>query len=827
MKFLVAERISLNKYKTPEGYLVCVDSVLARTGKQTYRKDEIFDCDDSSEIQVDRRPEEVFSDATLASFENKPLTIEHPDEDVDTSNFKDLAVGFVRDIHRGKDNGQDVMLGTLVITDKQAIDDVESGHYKELSCGYDCDIEDSENPQQTNIRGNHVALCERGRAGIARIVDSVKDNTKYKIGSKVLVNGRYKGEVISFSMTTVNGKAVSSMIIKYGTTRIELPLDSDKVKLIDSVKDVKPDAGYKLIGNKYNWELEGKAKNEKDALAKFKRRYPESYNTWGEELEYLARIGKDFESEAGEWALHFRFDDDDGYFYICVIEFAKRYQDSTTDATMKQYEFKFIANEIDGEIITISFPCLSNEAAIATLRRRWTWTKMISVKIDGKEVKYQNGKIIDSEETQMKDKLVDIPSNLLSKLEDMFKQKNIHVARKGKTFTGRIHYQVEFGGRVKDLVRKLEEIEKTAKSLNIPMTFAADGNDDDTFATAGVDFDKQWINDSVKDSDELPEEEDSTFRYQGARGEEIFVTNYDGRNTFLVTGGKRNYNEKEMQRRDIERYLDEHGARFSKVIDSEENLHDKDDIQTAINDEVEAIEFYNKMLSGDLDKHTRAIIEEIRDDENDHLLKLTKIKNGTTSKVDKIEDEIINDVGPFLEITVDPKYQKEYRKAFYSACNKYGLQVLAESSTSNKYEITLVPQKSNSNPRRSMESLARDYELEKSQYQIRDSKDIKDATTTFEIRWIDTYKKSKGYVKEEYAHVDEIKADSLKEALKKLADKVALGGIGTANALIVSIHSDSTSYMYSGKLSELVNKVHDSSKVEKIIDAIRAIRRTK
>lgn len=582
MKFLIAERISANKYKTPEGYLVCVDSVLARTGKQTYRKNEIFvDCDDDTEIEVDRKPEEVFSEATLASFENKPITIEHPDEDVNTGNFKNLAVGFVRDIHRGKDNGQDVMLGTLVITDEEAISAVESGELLDLSCGYDCDIEDSANPQQRNIRGNHVALCENGRAGIARIVDSVND------------------------------------------------------------------------------------------------------------------------------------------------------------ATMKEYIFKFIPNEFTSKPVEVKFPCLNNELALATLRRSWTWIKMISVKVDGKEVKYQNGKIIDSEETQMKDKLVDIPSNLLSKLEDMFKQKNIHVARKGKTFTGRIHYQVEFGGSVRDLVRKLEEIEKTAKSLNIPMTFAADGNDDDTFATAGVDFDKQ----SVADSD----------------------------------------------------------------------VEDEDLITKAINDEVTAIELYNQILAGDLDEHTRAIIEEIRDDENDHLVKLTKLKNNTADENDVIEDKHIKDgkyvsdlkIGDIIRLKDGSKWQVAFIRK-----TPFGIQVRMNSISTPVItkEITYKP----------TDMLA---------YDSMKDEEVDDAMQTFEIRWIDTYKKSKGYVKEEYLHIDKIKANTLSEALKKLADNVALMGVGTMNAMIVSIHSDKVSYMYSGKLGELVRKVKDSSKIERAIDAVRAMRK--
>ena len=176
MKILINERLSEHRCKTPEGYLICTDAILARTGKQTYRKNEIFkDSDDETEIEVDRTEDEVFSPQTLASFENKPVTVEHPDEDVNVHNYKEYAVGFVRDVHRGEVDGQPVILGNLVITDEQTIQEIENGEHTDLSCGYDCDIADEPNPCQRNIRGNHVALCEQGRAGIARIVDSVED----------------------------------------------------------------------------------------------------------------------------------------------------------------------------------------------------------------------------------------------------------------------------------------------------------------------------------------------------------------------------------------------------------------------------------------------------------------------------------------------------------------------------------------------------------------------------------------------------------------------------------------------------------------------------
>lgn len=178
MRFLVTEKLGPHKFKTPEGYLICTDAILSRTGKQEYKRCELFGdtCEDPDKIvNVERTDDEVFSDKAMASFENKAVCIEHPDHDVNAENHNELAVGFVRDIHKGEDNGKPVMMGTLVITDKDAVEAVESGEYKELSCGYDCDIDDDDEPCQRNIRGNHVALCKQGRAGIARIVDSVDD----------------------------------------------------------------------------------------------------------------------------------------------------------------------------------------------------------------------------------------------------------------------------------------------------------------------------------------------------------------------------------------------------------------------------------------------------------------------------------------------------------------------------------------------------------------------------------------------------------------------------------------------------------------------------
>ena len=213
MRFLVTEKLGPHKFKTPEGYLICTDAILSRTGKQEYKRCEIFGdaCDEPDKIvNVDRTDDEVFSDKAMASFENKPICVEHPDHDVNAENHNELSVGFIRDIHKGEDEGKPVMMGTLVITDKDAVEAVESGEYKELSCGYDCDIDDDGEPCQRNIRGNHVALCKHGRAGIARIVDSIKDSEYHQIDMTDPWGGTRSLIVKAFSFEEAKKKALEN-----------------------------------------------------------------------------------------------------------------------------------------------------------------------------------------------------------------------------------------------------------------------------------------------------------------------------------------------------------------------------------------------------------------------------------------------------------------------------------------------------------------------------------------------------------------------------------------------------------------------------------------
>ena len=64
---------------TPEGFLICLDVPIARTGTQEYLGYELGLEDRTNDLfTVNRTEEEVFSPATIASFEGKCVTADHP-----------------------------------------------------------------------------------------------------------------------------------------------------------------------------------------------------------------------------------------------------------------------------------------------------------------------------------------------------------------------------------------------------------------------------------------------------------------------------------------------------------------------------------------------------------------------------------------------------------------------------------------------------------------------------------------------------------------------------------------------------------------------------
>jgi hypothetical protein len=166
--------------RTADGYLV-TEARVARGGNiQEYYGHEIGEGEPNQLFKVWRPEDEIFRRESLATFAHKPVTLSHPDIGVSPENFKDEAVG-----HLGSEvirDGEFVRV-PLVVMDADAIKAIENGT-REISMGYDCElvVQAGTTPDgraydayQKNIRVNHCAIVEAGRAGPAcRIGDQAR-----------------------------------------------------------------------------------------------------------------------------------------------------------------------------------------------------------------------------------------------------------------------------------------------------------------------------------------------------------------------------------------------------------------------------------------------------------------------------------------------------------------------------------------------------------------------------------------------------------------------------------------------------------------------------
>ncbi|WP_288384957.1 DUF2213 domain-containing protein [uncultured Acinetobacter sp.] len=188
--------IGSTRETTPEGYLLCRDVPVARIGTLMYGEGEVPVSADSTGLILIQRGEDVlFDPKTIASFEGKPVTDDHPDDWVTPENWKELSKGFGKDVRRGDGHLSDFLVADLLITDKKTIQAVMDGKV-EISLGYDADyIEISKGKgMQSNIMGNHFALVEKGRCGSRCSIGDSFMSTKTK-KKKVSIGDRIRNLV--------------------------------------------------------------------------------------------------------------------------------------------------------------------------------------------------------------------------------------------------------------------------------------------------------------------------------------------------------------------------------------------------------------------------------------------------------------------------------------------------------------------------------------------------------------------------------------------------------------------------------------------------------
>jgi hypothetical protein len=167
VEYLVSQQLGKSQSLTPEGYLLCKDVPIARTGVMSYKDGELPGTVAGPDgiLYVDRTAEELFSKATIASFEGKDITNEHQGM-LTPETWRENTCGHVQNVHRGEGIEDDFLFGDFLIKDPDAITAVRE-RKREVSCGYDAQYEQIEpgRARQHTIIGNHVALVDRGRCG--------------------------------------------------------------------------------------------------------------------------------------------------------------------------------------------------------------------------------------------------------------------------------------------------------------------------------------------------------------------------------------------------------------------------------------------------------------------------------------------------------------------------------------------------------------------------------------------------------------------------------------------------------------------------------------
>lgn len=227
--------ISPNMDKTPEGYLICRNVPINRTGVQVYTAREVgIPGGGDDPVHVYRLEEDVFSPAALASMEGKDVTRGHPPDMLDASNQAAYSNGHIENVRRDGEN----TVADLIIKDPSLVSDVENNVLREVSCGYYCTFEPyKDGYKQTHLIGNHVAVVPRGRAGHEVAIHDAA--TKAEKGRQKM-SEFWKSVLTAFGMAAKDAspEELDAMVVTTATALDAAPAEPDA----DPGKDKAPEA---------------------------------------------------------------------------------------------------------------------------------------------------------------------------------------------------------------------------------------------------------------------------------------------------------------------------------------------------------------------------------------------------------------------------------------------------------------------------------------------------------------------------------------------------------------------------------------------------------
>jgi hypothetical protein len=229
------DSLSPNITQTPEGFLICKNVPIGRTGDMEYTRAELnLEGDPTEMVIVHRDEKDVFDPATIASFEGKAVTDNHPHEDVMPDNYANYGKGHIQNVRRGTGENNDRLVADLFVTDPTLINEILNKVRREVSCGYDCKFPPNEDGtySQRQIRGNHVAVVSDGRAGDSVCIkDSVPTHSL-----ETLENNSRKERI---SMKNSRKKAKTNPILSLFAKSVRDAKDSNEVEeIIEEVTEI-------------------------------------------------------------------------------------------------------------------------------------------------------------------------------------------------------------------------------------------------------------------------------------------------------------------------------------------------------------------------------------------------------------------------------------------------------------------------------------------------------------------------------------------------------------------------------------------------------------
>ena len=191
-------------YRTEEGYKVYERVKIGREGEIEYFGGELGL---PMHTVVCYRPKETLTNSVLKTFEGIPVIKSHPMEyegGLTSKNYKEYNIGSIN----GKVymNGSDMIAEKIIIRDEDAINYLENNQGSEVSIGFTATYLQAHNKPYDRIeviqRGNHLALCERGKAG-----------REYRINNAEKSLDFYDKEMFNSNETTkiINNKEVEHM----------------------------------------------------------------------------------------------------------------------------------------------------------------------------------------------------------------------------------------------------------------------------------------------------------------------------------------------------------------------------------------------------------------------------------------------------------------------------------------------------------------------------------------------------------------------------------------------------------------------------------------